>query len=169
MFYLSLQCINNLIIFRIAFSNRFRCIIHTKKCLRGSNKNPVNYFKGHKVATCWHPIPTILQTEKSLQWWIDMKGVTSSYAALQFITLLGLMVYLWTIDSYFQGFLYCWLCQFVKSTAFVAGFEDIPELQEICSTNKLDFLSCCWKAELKADMATAHSVYYPCSLQMTDH
>lgn len=62
-----MQCINNLIIFRIAFSNRFRCVIHTKNCLRGSNKNPVNYFKGHKVATCWHPIPTILQTEKYLQ------------------------------------------------------------------------------------------------------
>lgn len=53
--------------------------------------------------------------------------------------LLGLMVYLSTINPYFQGLLYCWLEQFVRSIELVAGFEEMPEWQEISLTSKMDF------------------------------
>lgn len=153
----NISIINN---FGLAFSIRFRLIIGTKNSLRGSNKNPANYFKGHEVATRCHPIPTILQTEKSLQRGTDRLIWNEWHPILLFSLPLtpwtnGLS---WTINSYFRGFLCCWLCQFDKSIAFMVGFEGIPELQEICLTNKLDFLSCCWKAELKADTATAYGV-----------
>lgn len=82
--------------------------------------------------------------------WYEMSAIILCCSSAYHL-LLGLMVSPQTINLYFQGFLYCWLHQFAKSIAFVAAFEESPELQEIHLTNKLGFLSRCCKAGLKAE------------------
>lgn len=162
MFYQSLQYTHNLMIFKVEFSIRFRLLVSMKKPglkeLIRIQQIILKAIKQLHVATLF-PLFCKLKSlcRGELIDWYKASDIIPCCSSVYHL-LLGVMIYLWTINSYFHVFLYYWLHQFVQIIAFVSGFEDIPELQEICLTNKVDSLSFCWKAELKADIATVPSV-----------